>query len=193
MAKVLGEACGDEVEGSAFSVGTGLLVTNAHVVAGETATNVELDGNLYGATVVFFDPTFDMAVLHSDGPVGPALTLDPSLVGRGIEGAVLGYPENGPLTVGTAGVAASINATSHNIYDQKTVTRQVYQIDADVQPGNSGGPLVATDGEVIGIVFSKSTTTTDVGYALGSPQVLKRLNAARHLTKAVGTGGCTEG
>ena len=167
--KVLGQACGYVQEGSGFVAAPGLVVTNAHVVAGEPSTQIQVGNVAYPATPVLYDPEFDLAVLRTGAPVGPPLTVDPDESGRGAQAAVLGYPENGPLSVKPAGVAAVLTAEGRDIYDQKNVVRKVYEIDADVQPGNSGGPLVGTDGQVIGVVFSRSTVSDDVGYALGVP------------------------
>ncbi|MGH9091078.1 MAG: MarP family serine protease [Acidimicrobiales bacterium] len=191
--KVLGQACGYLQEGSGFVVEPGLVVTNAHVVAGERSTQVVVGSGSYQATPVLYDPSFDLAVLRTDAPVGPPLTVDPDDVGRGTQGAVVGYPENGSLSVGPAGVAAALTAEGQDIYDQGTVVRKVYQIDADVQPGNSGGPLVAADGQVVGVVFSRSTVSAHVGYALASPGVLARVREAEGRSTPVGTGACTEG
>ncbi|HTX62492.1 MAG TPA: MarP family serine protease [Acidimicrobiales bacterium] len=191
--KVLGQACGYEQEGSAFVVGPGAVVTNAHVVAGERATTVVVQGEEYPATVVYFDPTYDLAVLRTGAPLGPALTIDASTVPAGTDAAVIGYPEDGPLTVVPAAVADQLTATGRNIYDEGTVARQVYQIDADVEPGNSGGPLVDSSGQVVGVVFSRSTAYADVGYALTSPGVRARVLGAEGRTSAAATGGCTTG
>ncbi len=191
--KVLGQACGYLQEGSAFVVAHGTLVTNAHVVAGERATEVVVQGEPYSATVVYFDPTYDLAVLRTAAPLGPSLVIDASPVPTGTEAAVVGYPEDGPLTVVPAAVGVRVAAQGRNIYDEGTVTRQVYQIDADVEPGNSGGPLVVPSGQVAGVVFSRSTAYSDVGYALASPGVRKRVLEAEGRTSAVATGGCTSG
>ncbi len=191
--KVLGTACGYLQEGSGFVVGHGLVATNAHVVAGEAATQVEVNGTSYPATTVLFDPEFDLAVLRTRAPLGPPLALDPNEVGRGTQGAVLGYPEDGPLSVGPAGVAADLTAQGRDIYNQGLVVRDVYELDAKVQPGNSGGPVVATNGTVIGMVFSRSTVDTDVGYALSSPGVLSRVRQAEFRSTAASTGSCTQG
>lgn len=191
--KVLGQACGYLQEGSAFVVARNLVVTNAHVVAGEPSTSVVVQGGTYGATVVLFTPTFDLAVLRTNAPLGPPLTLDPGTVRHGDEGAIIGYPENGTLTVTPAAVDGIITAQGRNIYNQGTVSRQVYQVDANVQPGNSGGPLVGSNGQVVGVVFSRSTVYTDVGYALTSPGVLTRVDQARSRTAPAGTGACVSG
>lgn len=191
--KVLGQACGYLQEGSGFVAAPGLVVTNAHVVAGEPATQVVVGGVPYDATVVLFTATFDLAVLRTGAPVGAPLSLDPSTVGHGTTGAIIGYPENGPLTVGPAAVDGVITAQGRNIYNQGTVSRQVYQVDARVEPGNSGGPLVDGHGQVVGVVFSRSTVYTNVGYALTSPGVLRRVDEARSRTSPAPTGHCVSG
>ncbi len=189
--KVLGTACGNEQEGSAFVVGPGLVATNAHVVAGESNTEVVVNGSGYRATTVLFDPSFDMAVLRTRAPLGPVLSISANLVGRGTQAAILGFPEDGPLTVGPAGVTAEITAIGRDIYNSGQVTRGVYSLNANVRPGNSGGPLVAAGGQVIGMVFSRSTVYNTVGYALTSPGILARVQAAATLQQPVGTGQCT--
>jgi S1-C subfamily serine protease len=190
--KVIGQACGYLQEGSGFVVAPGLVVTNAHVVAGEPSTDVIVQGVTYPATAVLFDPSFDLAVLRTKAPLGPPLDLDPDDVERGTQGAVLGYPQNGTLAVAPAGIASSLLAQGRDIYNQGTVVRSVYQLDADVQPGNSGGPVVEADGTVIGVVFSRSTVDADVGYALASPGVLSRVELAEARTSNVGTGACVQ-
>jgi len=188
--KVLGAACGNEQEGSGFVVGHGLVVTNAHVVAGESATQVVVNGSSYPATVVLFDPEFDLAVLRTGAPLGPVLTIDPVQVPRGTQAAILGYPEDGPLTTGSAGVTAEITAIGRDIYNQGSVTRGVYALEATVRPGNSGGPVVSAGGEVVGVVFSRSTVYPDVGYALTSPGVLARVRQAASRQAPVSTQKC---
>ncbi len=191
--KLQGVACGYVQEGSAFVVAKGALVTNAHVVAGESSTSVVVQGQQYPATVVYFNPTYDLAVLRTGAPLGRSLVMDAATVGPGTGAAVIGYPEDGPLSVVPAAVAEQLTAQGRNIYDAGTVTRQVYQIDANVEPGNSGGPLVASDGQVIGVVFSRSTAYAGVGYALASPGVRTQVLAAVGRTTAVATGACTTG
>ena len=190
--KILGTACNNEQEGSGFVVGPGLVATNAHVVAGEGSGNTQVivDSNAYAATPVLFDPSFDLAVLRTDAPLGPALTISPNLVPRGTQAALLGYPEDGPLAIDPAGVTEEVTAIGKDIYNNGSVTRGVYALDASVEPGNSGGPLLGPGGQVIGVVFSRSTVYQDVGYALTSPGVLARVQAATHDRSAVSTGPC---
>jgi S1-C subfamily serine protease len=193
--KVLGTACSNEQEGSGFVVGPGLVVTNAHVVAGEGGgdTQVFVGGTPYAATPVYFDPSFDLAVLRTDAPLGPPLPVSASLVSRGTQAALLGYPEDGPLSIGPAGVTEEVTAIGKDIYNDGTVTRGVYALDANVEPGNSGGPLVGAGGQVIGVVFSRSTVYPNVGYALTSPGVLARVQQATARHAMVNTGPCISG
>ena len=148
---------------------------------------------LHQTTVLSFDPSFDLAVLRVSGVNEPPLALDPDKSTRGVEAAVLGYPGGGPFTVQPAGIMAEFEAEGRDIYGQGLTVRDVYEIQAIVRPGNSGGPLVQPDGQVIGVVFSRSTTNGDIGYALASPGVLYRVVKAERLTRAVSTGPCTFG
>ncbi|HEY6622402.1 MAG TPA: MarP family serine protease [Acidimicrobiales bacterium] len=190
--KVVGEGCGQLQEGSGFVVAPGLVVTNAHVVAGISHPTVDDASGTHDTAVVFFDPSFDLAVLRTN-VTEPALALDSQTVPRQTQGAVLGYPGGGPFTYGPAGVMAEFEAQGRDIYGQGLTVRDVYEIEASVRPGNSGGPLVLPNGVVIGIVFSRSTTNDTIGYALTSPGVLTRVHQAEAATGTVGTGGCTNG
>ena len=189
--KVVGYGCGVLQEGSGFVAAPGLVVTNAHVVAGIAQPLVQVGSMVRTTKVVLFDPSFDLAVLRVSGLVAPVLPLDPATVDRGAQAAVLGYPEGGPFTVDGAGVMALFEAQGRDIYGRGLTVRNVYEIDALVRPGNSGGPLVLPDGQVVGVVFSRSTVDANVGYALTSPDVLARLAQAVPVTTAVGTGPCT--
>jgi len=189
--KVIGGACGVTQEGTAFEVKPGVIVTNAHVIAGESQPQVLVDGSLYSATPVVFDPQLDLALLRTSAPMGKPLPFDPSDAPRGLKAAIVGYPENGPLTVTPAGIATRLTAITRDIYDRGVVTKQVYEVDGVVEPGNSGSPLIAGDGEVVGVVFSRSTTNSDVGYALTSPEVLSEVAQGENRTARVSTGGCS--
>lgn len=192
--KVVAVGCGQIQEGSGFVVAQGLVVTNAHVVAGTRSIRVEDAIGYHVASVVLFDPEFDLAVLRVRGLFEHALRIDSGTVGRGAKAIVIGYPEGGPLRVDPAGVRSEILATGLDIYGQNPTVRTVYEIQALVRPGNSGGPLVEPDGLLIGVVFSRSPTSPDIGYALASPAVLQRVHAAEALprSKVVGTGACIQ-
>ena len=193
--KILGTACSSEQEGSGFVVGPGLVATNAHVVAGEGSGNTQvlLGNSAYNATPVLFDPDFDLAVLRTNAPLGPALTISANLVTRGTPAALLGYPEDRGLSIGAAGVTDEVTAIGKDIYNNGSVQRGVYALDASILPGNSGGPLVGPGGQVIGVVFSRSTVYPNVGYALTSPGVLSRVQQAEQHHSAVSTGPCISG
>jgi S1-C subfamily serine protease len=191
--KVVGDGCGQIQEGSGFFVAPGLVVTNAHVIAGIQHPMV-LAGNVpHPTTVLLFDPSYDLAVMRVSGFDEAPLTLDPNQVSRGAQAAVLGFPGGGAFNVKAAGVMAVFDAEGRDIYGQGLTVRSVYEIQAVVRPGNSGGPLVEPDGQVIGVVFSRSTTNGDIGYALTSPGVLSRVQQAEGRSAPVGTQGCTAG
>ena len=152
----------------------GLVVTNAHVIAGIPAPVVVDRSGPHQTTVVLFDPSYDLAVMRVGGLTEPPLVLDPANAPRGTQSSVLGYPGGGPFTAMAAGVMAEFEAEGRDIYGQGLTVRNVYEIQAVVRPGNSGGPLVLPGGKVIGVVFSRSTTNGDIGYALTSPGVLVR-------------------
>jgi S1-C subfamily serine protease len=189
--KIVGQACGLTQEGSGFVVAPGLVVTNAHVVAGVAGPDVIDSAGVHAATPVLYDPVLDISVLRVPGLKDPLLRMDPKMVGRGQTGAVLGYPGGGPLAYGPAAVMASFQATGLDIYGNVTATRSIYEIDAVVRPGNSGGPLVEPNGLVIGVVFARSTVNSSVGYALAAPAVLQQVRIAEMKTAAVSTQGCT--
>ncbi len=193
--KVLALGCGDlEQEGSGFAVSSDLVVTNAHVIAGTNQIRVVLpDGERLVAKPVLFDPVFDLAVLRTS-PLGmPVLRVDPSYVERGTEAVVFGYPNGGPLRVVPAGIERRFIAEGRDIYDSGLSTRAVYALRSVVRPGNSGGPLVDLGGEVIGVVFSRSASNPDLGYALASPAVLQRIDTVNTSGLAVSTQSCIAG
>ena len=148
--KIIGDGCGEIQEGSGFVVAPGVVVTNAHVVAGIAHPMVQVGTNALATTVIYFDPSYDLSVLRVSGLEEPVLTLDPEPSARGVQAAVLGYPEGGPLQVAPAGIMAAFEAEGRDIYGQGLTVRNVYEIQAKVRPGNSGGPLVQLDGQVIG-------------------------------------------
>jgi S1-C subfamily serine protease len=189
--KVSGEACGAIQEGSGFVGASHYVITNAHVVAGVRSPAVQRpDAGSQRAVVVSFDPKLDVAVLYVGGPLGPPLALDPEDRDRGTGGVVLGYPGGGGLTAGPGAIRRELNAVGRDIYGRSTVARGVYELQAVVRPGNSGGPFVEMDGRVAGVVFAASTTDPQVGYAITSPQVLDELREAGGRTAGVSTGAC---
>jgi S1-C subfamily serine protease len=189
--RIVGQACGRIQEGSGFVVAPDYVLTNAHVVAGVRAPRVqEQNGAEQAGTVVLFDPAIDVAMLRTAESPGPALHLGQTDVDRGARGAVVGYPGGGDLTGKAAAVRGTINAVGRDIYGNGTVTREVYELQSVIRPGNSGGPFVLVDGEVAGLVFAASTTDPEIGYALTSTEVLPDVRRAIGSTTPASTGTC---
>jgi S1-C subfamily serine protease len=189
VVRVLGTACGLGVEGSGWVAAPGLVVTNAHVVAGETDTTVTPNGSSSSldATPVHYDPTNDLALLRVGGLGGSQLSFAPQVT-SGTPGAVLGYPENGPFTIAPARVGSTGPVITQDSYGRGPVTRQLTSLRGDVRSGNSGGPLVDGDGRVMGTVFAATTQGKPGGYAVPNGVVA---NALSDTTGPVSTGPCT--
>jgi S1-C subfamily serine protease len=192
VVRVLGTACGLGVEGSGWVAGDGLVVTNAHVVAGEDDTVVQRDGmgSKLRAVPVAFDPTNDVAVLRVAGLHGaPALPLasDPA---AGTSAAILGFPQNGPYRVRAGRLGQTRAVVSQDAYGAGPVTRQMTTFRGTVQPGNSGGPMIDTQGRVLTTVFARSTgTSRRGGYGVPNVIVRRRLGEAVSASR-VSTGPC---
>lgn len=192
VVKIEGQGCGGLIEGSGFVVSGSDVATNAHVVAGIRHPYVEDGNGLHKATVIWFDPNLDFAVLRVSNLAGPKLTINGNHAAPGTPAAVLGYPGGGPFTAGTAAVLDELTATGRNIYGRGNTNRDIYEVQADIIPGNSGGPLIDTNGNVIGVVFAESETYQNVGYALTTSQIITAINQAIARDQAVGTGQCAE-
>lgn len=178
VVRVSSLGCGGLVTGSGFPIGSGYVVTNAHVVSG-TSAHVILtpSGTQLRATVVLFDPQRDVAILSAPDYRAPALTFGGAA--RGTTGAVIGYPGGGPETVAPAIVDGKIVADSRDIYnDPNTFTRNIYVIQARVRPGNSGGPLVDLQGHVLGVVFATSAADPTQAYALTAEEIAPDISEA---------------
>jgi uncharacterized membrane protein required for colicin V production len=183
-------ACGYGVEGSGWVAAPDLVVTNAHVVAGEAVTRVQPGGTgpRLRAEAVLFDDKNDVAILRVDGlGLGP-MPLAAPVVGEAA--AVLGFPENGPLDIEPARTGATRRVISGDAYNRGPVERTVTSFRVYVRPGNSGGPVVNTDGEVVATVFASRADSSDSGYGIPSRIVQRRLAAAAGRTEPVSTGGC---
>lgn len=192
VVKIEGRGCGGIVEGSGFVAGQGIVATNAHVVAGVANPVIIDDNGTHPTTTVWFDYNLDLAVLRADNLTGKPLNLDTNHAASGTPGAVLGYPGGGEFSAQTAVITAEFMATGRNIYNQSSTTRDVYEVQANIIPGNSGGPLIEQNGLVAGVVFAQSTAYNQVGYALAMQQVASEINQASQQQHAVSTGSCAE-
>ncbi|NHC44381.1 MarP family serine protease [Motilibacter aurantiacus] len=183
--------CDRRIEGSGFVYAQHHVLTNAHVVAGVTQPTVQVGGvgEVYKARVVAFDFTRDVAVLYVPDLEAKALPLVDG-AGRGDSGVVAGFPRGGPFRLDAARVREVIQARGPNIYNTRTVSREVLSLYARIQPGNSGGPLLSPSGGVIGMVFAKSVDDAETGYALTVAELSPVADGARAATKAVDTRAC---
>jgi S1-C subfamily serine protease len=190
--RIVGTACGETLSGTGFVVSTDYVLTNAHVVAGVNSPQVqERDGSSQPSTAVLFDPRKDLAVLRVGASPGPPLHLLASLVDRGTGGAAVGYPGGGGLSGERAAVRQALNANGRDIYGRHETERQVYELQARIEPGDSGGPFVLPSGSVAGVVFAASTTDARIGYAIASTDVIPDVQRAlSRTTGTVSTGPC---
>jgi S1-C subfamily serine protease len=187
VVRVLGTACGLGVEGSGWVGAPGLVVTNAHVLAGEDDTTVTtVDGATLDAQPVHYDPDNDLALLRIDAPL-PVLEIatDPR---RGSPGAVLGYPENGPYAVTAARLGETSTVLSEDSYGNGPIDRSIASLRGRVRSGNSGGPLIDSGGRVMATVFAATTSGPPGGFAVPNDVVRSALADAG---APVGTGPCT--
>ena len=191
--RITAATCGLTSSGSGVVIARGYVVTNAHVVAGARDRAVRVSdaaGDQVDARVVLFDPALDVAVLHVPDLRAGALrfaTGDPT---RGTTGAALGYPGGGALTIVPAAVTGAYPATGRDIYGAAPVRRDILELRARIDRGDSGGPFVLRDGTIGGLVFAEARTDPDVGYALSPASVAIRTTPAIGRTSPVSTGAC---
>jgi S1-C subfamily serine protease len=186
VVRVLGTACGLGVSGSGWVAGNGVVVTNAHVVAGQDDTTVDSAGGPpLPAQAVAFDARNDLAVLRVGRLNAPP--LEQAEPRAGSSAAVLGYPENGPLTAKPARVGRTTVVLSVDAYGRGPVPRRITSLRGQVRPGNSGGPLLDPSGRVVGTLFA-ARVEGGAGYAVPPDVVDNALAAARG--GPVSTGDC---
>ena len=192
IVKITGTApsCHRQLEGSGFLFAGEHVMTNAHVVAGvRSPTVLASDGHTYDATVVLYDPRRDVAVLYVPGFDRAPLSFA-GVAKQGQSAVVAGYPQNGPFRAVAARIRARQPAQGPDIYQSRQVTREIYAVYAVVRPGNSGGPLLAPDGRVYGVVFAASVDDPQTGYALTAGEVASDAAAGAGSTSGVSTQGC---
>ena len=187
VVRVQGTACGLGVEGSGWVAAPGMVATNAHVVAGQDDTTVSVEGEGgHDADPVFYDPENDLALLRVEEVDSAPLRLVDGPA-SGTPGAVIGYPENGPLAIGAARIGSTETVISEDSYGRGPVRRQLTALRGEVRSGNSGGPVVDGDGRVLTTVFAATTTGKAGGYGVPNAIVAGALAAAGG---EVSTGPC---
>lgn len=191
--RITAATCGLATSGSGVLVADRYVVTNAHVVAGSKRDGIRVTtaaGDAADAVVVLFDPDLDIALLHTD-PIGADplrfAREDPE---RGAVGAALGYPGGGGLTIVPAAVTGAYPATGRDIYGRDAVRREILELRAEIERGDSGGPLILADGSIGGIIFAEARSNADVGYALSPTAIATRIDDALDRTDPVRTGDC---
>ncbi|HEY2604348.1 MAG TPA: MarP family serine protease [Thermoleophilaceae bacterium] len=189
VVRVLGTACGLGVQGSGWVAGNGIVVTNAHVVAGEDDTTVQPQGvgGHLSAQTIWFDPHDDIAVLRVNGLSTPPLPVNVD-AGSGTSGAVLGFPHNGPYDVEPARLGNTSTVVTQDAYGRGPVRRRITSFRGLVRSGNSGGPVVDADGRVVATVFAASVGGGPrTGFGVPDTLVRRALEKARG---PVSTGPC---
>jgi S1-C subfamily serine protease len=192
--KIAGTAfqCGQNQTGTGFVVSPGRVVTNAHVVAGVTEPVVQVrGGGALPARVVYFDTRHDLAVLAVDNLRPAPLQLGSGLP-NGSPAAFAGYPHGGPFQSKPATVQDVATLLVPDIYGRNAAPEDVYRLAGDVQPGNSGGPLLSTDGQVVGVIFAKATNDPSLGFAITMADLGPVAARAAGLSNAVSPGECVK-
>jgi S1-C subfamily serine protease len=196
VVRIQGQACGLGVEGSGWVAGPGRVVTNAHVVAGESDTTVQVagSGSPLRAEVILFDPHNDVAVLAV-----PGLDLRPLTLATGppvgTSAAILGYPEDGPFASEPARLGTTALTSTQNAYGDGPVLRNVAALRGLVRPGNSGGPMIAAGGQVVATIFAEVTNAPagrPGGFAIPNSVVAAELARAARSRGPVSTQNCAD-
>jgi len=188
--RVVADGCQLRSSGTGFVIANGYLVTNAHVVAGSNSIIVQTSQASYQATPVLVDLELDIALLWAKDLTAPPLQFTRTEPSRGAIGATFGYPQGGDAAVQPATVAAVYNATGLDVTGNARVTRRIIELRANIEPGDSGGPLLLEDGSVGGVVFAESRVDPTVGYALSPIEVGQRVEGAVGRKSAADTGPC---
>ncbi len=188
--RAIASDCNSASTGSGFVFAPERVLTNAHVVAGSTFVEVESGSTQLTATVVDYDSERDLAVLYVPGLNLPVLPVAGGELAEQADAAVLGYPLGGPFTVSAGRVRTVVDLSGPDIYQSKTVNRQVYLLRALVRPGNSGGPVLDEAGRVVGVIFGAAIDDAETGFALTAAEIASTVSAGREDSSVDGTGAC---
>ncbi|PRQ12158.1 hypothetical protein C1Y63_02275 [Corynebacterium sp. 13CS0277] len=192
---VLGDAsqCSRRLSGSGFAVDNSHIITNAHVVAGTNTVRVDTVLGVKTADVVYYNPTEDIAVLHSPQLGLPALQWAPIPAVSGDDIIVMGFPESGPFEAAPGRVKDQLTVNGPDIYATTRTNREAYTVRGSIRQGNSGGPMVDLEGRVLGVVFGAALDKTDTGFVLTADEVRGAIGDVAGLSEPVDTGECVNG
>ncbi|QQE51236.1 MarP family serine protease [Corynebacterium urealyticum] len=187
----IAEQCSRMQQGTGFVVEPGVVMTNAHVVAGTNKVTLSTVNGPVDTDVVFYDPEHDIALLRATGelPLQPLRWADKPAV-SGDDAIALGYPLGGPFKAAPVRVREQMRIAGPNIYANQRVEREAYSLRGKIVQGNSGGPLVAPNGEVLGLIFGADSNEADTGYALTKKEVLERVGDTARWSSPVDTRSC---
>ncbi|BBY79137.1 MarP family serine protease [Mycolicibacterium pulveris] len=191
VAKIHGIApsCQKMLDGSGVVFAPNRVMSSAHGVAGATDITVSVDGGDYSATVVFYDPDADIAILDVPGLQAPALSFAEGMAPSGTDALILGYPGGGPFVATPARIREVIELSGPDIYRTKTVHREVYVVRGGVRQGGSGGPLIDLDGRILGVAFGAGVEDPDSSFVLTAKQLFGMAVSANG-SEPVSTGEC---
>ena len=193
IVRVVGEAeqCSRLIQGSGFAVTPDTIMTNAHVVAGTDRVKLDTTQGMVNATVTYYNPTHDVALLKvEDGVTLPALQWAEQNGAPGDDSIVMGFPQGGPFQATPARIRQLFTVSGPDIYADTRVDRQAYAVRGTVVQGNSGGPLLNERGEVLGLIFGADVNQTDTGYALSREEVMNQIQDAEDWVDPAATGAC---
>ncbi|MDO4685091.1 MAG: MarP family serine protease [Corynebacterium sp.] len=182
--------CSRRLMGSGFVAADDYVITNAHVVAGADTVRLDTVIGVRTAEVVFFDPAEDIAVLHSPDLGLKPLNWSAKPADTGQDSIVMGFPESGPFEAAPARVREEITVNGPDIYASGMTQRQAYTVRGSIRQGNSGGPMVDLQGDVLGVVFGAAIDDTDTGYVLTATEVQNKIGPIQNLLSPVDTQSC---
>ncbi|MFD0969480.1 MarP family serine protease [Plantactinospora endophytica] len=193
VVKVLGNApsCQRRIEGSGFVYAEDRVMTNAHVVAGTRSVSVEVNGDRHNARVVVYDPDRDLAVLYVPNLSAPVMRFATGEAAIEDDAIVLGFPLDGPYNAQPARIRDVGEIAGPDIYESGRVNREIYTIRGLVRSGNSGGPLVAPDGQVLGVIFAAAADDPNTGFAVTADEARSTASTGLERTRVTNTGACT--
>jgi S1-C subfamily serine protease len=189
VVRITSFGCGGLVSGSGFIIAPNLVATNAHVIAGVKRPIVKHGRSSYAGVPIYFDAELDLAILRVNHLNGPSLSIDTAITKNNVTVTIIGYP-GGNYEAIPGIIRQNLTTTSGNIYNQGSSSSNDYGIQATIEDGSSGSPVVLPDGQVVGIIFSRSLSASNYAYALSSIYIESALAQSATSYQRVGNGSC---